>query len=164
MKKVFTGLQRIVPKRKAGSGFTLLEVLLVIAIIAILAAIVIIAINPSKQLAEARNAQRRSDVNTILNAIYQYSIDNKGNIPAAITTSATEICKTGVVSGTCATSSLIYLGELTTNETYLVSIPSDPSGTCAAKGVCYEVVKSANNRITVSAPDAELGATISVTR
>src|SRR4030065_2746270 len=98
MKKVYTEQSR--------SGFTLLEVLLVIAIIAILAAIVIIAINPSKQLAEARNAQRRSDINTILNAVYQYSIDNKGSIPASITTSITEICKTGVASGTCATSGL----------------------------------------------------------
>ena len=109
-------------------GFTLLEVLLVIAIIAILAAIVIIAINPSKQLAEARNAQRRSDVNTVLNAVYQYAIDNNGTIPAGVTVSAKEICKTGVLQATCVTDGLAYLGELTTNETYLVSIPVDPNG------------------------------------
>ena len=138
-------------------GFTLLEILLVVAAITILAGIVILAINPNKQLADTRNSQRWMDVNAVLSAVYQYSIDNNGNLPATITTTATAICKTG------STGACIDLAVLTTNEKYLVSIPADPK---APSGVSagYTIVKTANNRITIAAPLAEQSATISVTR
>lgn len=75
-------------------GFTLLEILLVIAMIGILAAIVIIAINPNQQLAKARDATRQNDVNKIANALEQYLIDN-GEYPGDVTPSYQEVCATG---------------------------------------------------------------------
>ena len=143
--------------RSTRGGFTLIELLLVIGIIAILAAIVIVAINPTKQLADARNAQRRSDVNTILNAVYQYSIDNNGNLPSTITTTTTHICKSGV-SVDCT--GLVNLNMLT--GAYLVGIPFDPQ-TATATDTNYTIVK-VGNRVTVNAVGAEQGASISVTR
>lgn len=153
-------------KFKQQKGFTLLEVLLVIAMIAILAAIVIVAINPAKQLAESRNAQRRSDVNTILNASYQYAIDHGGDMPTVpiAPTAAGEICKTTDV---CGASPMVDLSALTLNEKYIVSMPIDPRPNTLCVGAnttCYTVVKSANGRITVNAPSVELGDIISVTR
>ena len=138
-------------------GFTLLEILLVVAAIGILAGIVILAINPGKQLGDTRNAQRRADVNTILNAVYQYTIDNNGILPVTITGTSTEICASTTCTG------LIDLGVFTLNEKYLTSIPLDPQAT-TTNGAGYRIRKSANGRITVEAQFEEQGAIIAVTR
>jgi len=150
---------------KLQRGFTLLEVLLVVAIISILAGIVIIAINPGKNLGDARNATRQADVNTILSAVYQYSLDNNGTLPASITGTATEVCLT--TGGSCTTPATIDLGVLTLNGKYLVGMPADPQcpTVCLANGAGYTIIKDATtNRVTVAAPDAEQGKTISVSR
>ena len=137
--------------------------MLVVAAIGILAGIVILAINPGKQLADTRNAQRKVDVNTILNAVYQYAIDS-GNLPPTITTENKEICLTGtgVASATCGV--LIELTQLTVNEKYLVRLPVDPQGATTTFGTGYFVKKTSNGRVTVVAAAAEGGSDISVTR
>lgn len=144
---------------RARRGFTLIELLLVIGIIAILASIVIVAINPTKQLGDARNAQRRSDVNTILNAVYQYAIDNNGNLPSGI--------PTGTAQGICKSSAASCVGGVNLNAltgSYLVNIPSDPQVAASGTGTNYTIVQDTNGRITVAAPGAEQSETISVTR
>lgn len=146
-------------KAKGLKGFTLIEILIVIALIAILAAITIIAINPQQNFRDARNTQRSSNVNTILSAFTQYTsqqgttINDFGTLPAC---SGTPACIGTSTSGPAC----IDLTGL--SPTYLVSIPTDPSGgTDADTG--YEICTEASGRITVSAPDAE-GTTISVSR
>lgn len=155
---------------RSKAGFTLLEILLVVGIISILAGIVILAINPTKQLGDTRNAQRRSDVLTILNAAYQYSIDNQGWLPAS-TTLATAACATGTDQeicqdgGTCTDLVNLYDDLVTASSTYLVEMPKDPSVDTAEGGAGgYAIVKTDSGRLTVCAPWAESGVTISVTR
>jgi len=155
--------------RQGNGGFTLLEILLVVALIAILAAIVIVAINPGRQVAQANNAQRRADTNTILNAVSQYAIDNNGDVsglslpddvPGDCSADTDhEVCKSG---GTCT-----GLVDLETNlvDTYISAIPTDPQGE-TTHGAGYHIVYDDTNtdRVTVCAPDAQLSETISVTR
>lgn len=164
-------LKRTAPNQ---GGFTLLEVLLVVAIIGILAGIVILAVNPNKQLGDTYNSQRSADVTTVLNGVYQYQLDNNGTVPpltgtrtgsVAISTTLTEICSAG--ASTCT--GLVDLNILSTNGKYLVAIPSDPkcpSGppACNANGAGYKIGLTTNGRLQVTAPQAEQGKTISVTR
>lgn len=90
------------------AGFTLLEVLLVVAALAILAGTVILAINPGEQLADTRDAKRWSDVGTILDAVYQYAIDHNGSLPAGVTTDLTAI---GTAGSGCAVTCGAFDGE-----------------------------------------------------
>ena len=80
-------------------GFTLIEVLIVIAIIAILGAIAVMTLNPAQASQRARDAQRRKDVATYQTIIEQYITDNRSTFSAlvATTSSATNICSGGVL-------------------------------------------------------------------
>lgn len=145
------------------SGFTLIELLIVIGILAVLMGIVLIAINPARQFSQANNTKRQSDTTALLNAIGQYESDHKGVLPGGLTANGAtqEISNTG--ANVC--SSLI--------PTYIASLPVDPLtnggtpiSTCSGTyDTGYQVsVSTTNNRVTVSAPNAELGTTITVTR
>ena len=149
-------------KKVKKTGFTLIEVLVVIGIIAILAAVVLVAINPGRQFAQARNSQRISNVNALLNAIGQNISDNKGTFTCAagtIPTTATAI-KTG--SGGYDIRPCLV-------PNYLSELPADPSSGNITNPTTYDtgytlVQDATTKRLTVAAPAAELAETISVTR
>ncbi len=148
-------------KLKVDGGFTLIEVLIVMGIIAILAAVVLVAINPGRQFAQARNSQRISNINALINAIGQNSADNKGVFTCAagaLPTTETKIASTGGYD---------IRGCIVPN--YISEIPFDPSNGSITSSTTYNTeytikVDDATKRITISAPKAELDAIISITR
>lgn len=151
---------------KDKKAFTLIEILLVIGIIVLLAGAVIVAINPGRQFAKARNTQRTTDVNAILSGIVQIMTDNQGRWSCSgsvyYSTSLPEATVT-IVSDTESTSTQINLSCLTPN--YLPKVPVDPSQPSGATNTAYTLqYTTSSGRITVCAPNAELNETICTQR
>lgn len=105
-----------------------------------------------------RDAQRRSDVNTILNAVYQYAIDNNGEFPTGIQVNKPmEICKGGTKNCPVDKINLDVLLQI-----YITKIPADPLYT-SANSTQYTIMFDPDHRVIVAAPLAEAGE-ITVTR
>lgn len=149
-------------------GFTLIELLVVIGIIGILAAIVLVAVNPGRQFAQARDTQRRSDLYSITNAIYQFAAEHNGNLPDTDLDDSTSNFPTSstCIGNTAPCFDLAAAGEETVSETvvptYIAEMPRDPS-TGTAADTQYSIYVDANGRVVATA-SGELTATITVTR
>jgi len=160
---------RLTPPRKF-KGFTLIELLIVIAIIAMLAVVVFVALNPAKRLADARDARRTADVETILTSIHEYIVDNKGSLPTGLSTSmaetqlGTSATACGIVQAGCNSVATACVDLSTPLAKYLKSMPVDPGATYSAAKTGYTVTVDANNIITVKACGAEDTPSISQSR
>lgn len=136
------------------SGFTLIELLVVIAIIVALAVVVSVALNPGQRLKDSRDARRTTDLDSILSAIHQSIVDNKGANPAGLSTlekqlgTASSGC--AISTGGCSVTAVACLDLGTSLSKYLKSIPTDPlDGTAGTTK--YSAIQDSNGIVTVSA-------------
>ncbi len=89
-------------------GFTLLELLIVIAIVAILSVALILVINPAETLKKSRDAQRISDLSTLKTAMGIYTTSTTTPFLGSLTANAK--CKTtpATAFGASGTFGLFY--------------------------------------------------------
>jgi len=117
-------------------GFTLIELIIVIAIIALLAAATFVAVDPAKRIGNANDAQRWEDITAIADAYYTYVVDNNGSYVTTTDDGTTYWIGTQVAAtsggATCpatstAISDFVNLDGLITGG-YIGQIPDDPLG------------------------------------
>jgi type IV pilus assembly protein PilA len=161
--KKVTILNKKVTTLSLSKGFTLIELLVVIGILAILLAITLIAINPSRQFAQANNTKRSSDVNAILNAIGQFQADNNGRLPGGTVITGTAQVVSPVTDadfGTFCTDLVpTYIAALPTDPASTVTIDEDGISVTECAGLAWSVlytVSVTNGRVTVAAPNTEI--------
>ncbi|MEN9523947.1 MAG: hypothetical protein RL536_16 [Candidatus Parcubacteria bacterium] len=149
------------------NAFTLIEVLVVIGIIAVLAAVVLVAVNPARQFKLARDSQRVSNVNALLNAVHQNMAEHRGTFVCSGTVRDIPTMPTIIKSSSTPNDPGDIASCIVPD--YLSSLPNDPSivgahfNSVTDYNTGYELFKDANGRITASST-GELTPTISVTR
>lgn len=99
---------KLISSRSFNKGFTLIELMIVVAIISILTGIIVTSLTSSKS--KSRDAQRVSDINQIQLALEQY-FDRCGQYPADIYSTAS--CFSGATS--------VGFND------YIAVVPHDPS-------------------------------------
>lgn len=142
------------------SGFTLIEILLVIGIIAVLATVVIVALDPATRFKDARNSRRTADVGNISSAVAQYVIDSRGRFPAGLDATerqiGTSVDSCAIATGGCNVSGDSDCVDLTAAlARYLKTIPLEPTNGIGQDHTHYSIILDTNNIVTVRACDAE---------
>lgn len=134
------------------SGFTLIEILVVLGILAILATLVLVAVNPSRQFKMARDTKRAANVATILNAVSQNIADHSGSF--VCNGSITSLPPTATDISSAATG--FDLAGCVVPD-YISGLPYDPGSDAAYYtnetdyDTEYSVLQDAEGRVTIKA-------------
>ncbi len=139
-------------------GFTLLELIIVIAIISILYSIVVTVIDPVQKITKAYDSQRLTDINTLNKAVEQYYIDNLNYNALKISTEEKEICDTRYIDGADKTINCgKYINLSVLVPRFVAGIPTDPVNLLIQpknnpeklSGNGYTIKINENNRVTI---------------
>lgn len=164
-------------QHQESKGFTLVELLIVIAVISILTTVVFVALNPMARFQESRNARRSSDINSILGAIKLDQVDNGGSYLTELQAVATAmgsdnsspVYQIGTPGSGCNTAcpgapeslqtACLNLQELVEGG-YMPKMVFDPSMSTSQQGdgmTGYYIFLSNNGAVTIGACNSEKG-------
>ncbi|MDF1498121.1 MAG: type II secretion system protein [Patescibacteria group bacterium] len=113
----------MITNEKKAKGFTLLELLIVIAILAILSVALVLILNPAETLRKGRDSQRMSDLATLKTAIGLYMttvttpiLDNSANTlcVGGIGNDSIFYSQAGITAATVATGALTVVSSAST--------------------------------------------------
>lgn len=150
-------------QKSAPTGFTLLELLIVVGILSLLTLAAFASLDPLKQFADGRNARRWSDVATISTGIYRFIIETE-SLPEGIGAAPRQIgSASSGCSSTCPGASDSCIDLAPQLEPYLFQMPADPKGGTPERTL-YTVAKNDNNVIVVAACQPENSAKIFIAR
>lgn len=157
-------------------GFTLVELIIVIAVIALLAAATFVAVDPAKRIGMARDAQRWADITAIADAITQYVADNAGTYPTSTVTnglyylimasSTTDLSSGHICQNVTEQTTMGVKLDSALIPVYLPTMPIDPAGTSfytGGKQTGYYFTKNAAGRTIIGACKESDYATASIT-
>ncbi|MBP9801999.1 type II secretion system protein [Patescibacteria group bacterium] len=146
--------------KRFASGFTLIELMIVIALIALLGASVLVAVDPARRIGEARNAVRASDAESIKNAL-DYYVGEYHSLPVALASKADNtnymIAAAGDTSGStvsCEAVGDIVKVDITNGASnlfnFIPTIPIDPEQSSPyTNGSGYYCKKQGNKIIDI---------------
>lgn len=161
---------QLLNEAKKEEGFTLVELLIVVAIIAILAGVVFVALDPAQKFGEARDSTRETDVQSIAQAISVDQVDNGGDYVSSIeSVSSSQNFMIGTCSdgnaGSCSDVSIesncVDLTGLS-DEGYLPEVPTDPQEGSATNTGYY--LRKSTSSVFVGACTHEDDESIEVSR
>lgn len=109
-------------------GFTLVELLISIAVASVLASSIVIAVNPTRRLKQARDVQRKADIASIMAVLIAYEANN-GIYPGEVRCdssigSAQTVCPINPPQSNWNPTSYIY--KALVDQKYVKSLPVDP--------------------------------------
>lgn len=165
-KKIIKTKHKKVIMNKTQKGFTLLELLIVIAILAVLATVAVLVINPVEYLRQARDSQRIGDLSAVKGALDLYlTTAGTPDLTVGVAGNAAR-CMVGIISPftlACSTNAtqvtdgtgwvLVNLG-LISGGSPLAVLPKDPTNNAT-----YFYAYAANEAANTYELDAKLEST-----
>ncbi len=119
-------MKSLLNTQKRKGGFTLLELLIVIAIIAILSIALVFLLNPAETLKKARDAQRISDLKTLKTALgVMLTATSTPSLDGTFGTTATANCLTTGAGGFATAGKIAYSSAAAPNGSVTTTAGSD---------------------------------------